>query len=245
MTHGEAMLALARTRIGEKYVNFLVPKNDPNWHGPWDCAEFMSWLVYQTGAVLYGCIDDAQDPATADAYTGAWQRDAGRKGTRIDAATAAATPGAMLLRYPPVPGTMGHIVLCDGTGGTVEAKGSRWGVCADKVSGRRWDIGVLIPGFSYPAATGFKLLGPAKLYRQGGTGMDPVTIRAIQRALARAGFDRGPGDGIFGGHTTRAVGAFQAVNRLVVDGEVGDRTARALHVGLHPRAAGRRETANA
>ena len=34
MTDGEKMLRLAETRIGEKYVNVLVPKNNKNWHGP-------------------------------------------------------------------------------------------------------------------------------------------------------------------------------------------------------------------
>jgi len=64
MTNGSEMLALARTRIGEKYVNVCVPKNNSNWHGPWDCAEFMSWLVYQVGGFLYGCFDDHGNPAT-------------------------------------------------------------------------------------------------------------------------------------------------------------------------------------
>ena len=42
---GAGLLRRAREHIGEKYVNVLVPKDDPNWKGPWDCAEFMSWLV--------------------------------------------------------------------------------------------------------------------------------------------------------------------------------------------------------
>jgi N-acetylmuramoyl-L-alanine amidase len=47
MATGAQLLALAETRIGEKYVNVQVPKDNPKWHGPWDCAEFASWLVYQ------------------------------------------------------------------------------------------------------------------------------------------------------------------------------------------------------
>jgi hypothetical protein len=43
---GAGLLRRAREHIREEYVNRLVPKDDPNWKGPWDCAEFMSWLVY-------------------------------------------------------------------------------------------------------------------------------------------------------------------------------------------------------
>ena len=49
----------------------------------WDCAEFMSWLVYQVGGVLYGCVDDKGDPATVEAYTGAWQTDLKKLGKRV------------------------------------------------------------------------------------------------------------------------------------------------------------------
>jgi hypothetical protein len=63
MPTGLGMLERARQHIGEDYVNVLVPKNNPNWRGPWDCAEFMSWLVYQEARILYGCIDDNSPPA--------------------------------------------------------------------------------------------------------------------------------------------------------------------------------------
>jgi hypothetical protein len=47
----------------------LVPKNNANWHGPWDCAEFMSWIVFQGAGILYGCVDDNANPASVEAYT--------------------------------------------------------------------------------------------------------------------------------------------------------------------------------
>ncbi len=97
---GSDIVALAKTRIGEKYVNVQVPKDDPTWHGPWDCAEFASWLVYQTAGILYGCTDDTTDPAKADAYTGAWKTDAAAKGRLVPVSEAAGTSGAFLLRYP-------------------------------------------------------------------------------------------------------------------------------------------------
>ena len=52
MVTGAQLLALAETRIGEKYVNVQVPKDNRHWRGPWDCAEFASWLVYQATGKL-------------------------------------------------------------------------------------------------------------------------------------------------------------------------------------------------
>jgi hypothetical protein len=132
MPHGRDIVKLANTRIGQPYVNVCVPKNNPNWRSPWDCAEFVSWLVYQAGGYLYGCVDNRGNPATTEAYTGAWQTDSEKLGKRIGWTDAAATVGAILLRYPPAPNSMGHVVVSDGRGGTIEAKGTTWGVCADK-----------------------------------------------------------------------------------------------------------------
>jgi N-acetylmuramoyl-L-alanine amidase len=42
MATGAGMVERARQHIGERYVNVLVPKNNADWKGPWDCAEFMS-----------------------------------------------------------------------------------------------------------------------------------------------------------------------------------------------------------
>jgi N-acetylmuramoyl-L-alanine amidase len=235
MTDGEKMLQLAKTRIGEKYVNGLVPKNNKNWHGPWDCAEFMSWLVYQVGGFLYGCLDDKADPATADAYTGAWKRDSDPKnlGIRVDPERAAATVGGILLRYPPAAGEMGHIVVCDGKGGTVEAKGKAYGVCHDKVSGRYWDTGVFLPNFAYgKSVTGLKLAEPTALYAIGRPNMKASVVKSIQRSLKEFGINPGPINGEYGPLTMAAVAAFQATKGIVVDGQVGPRTARRLKVDL-------------
>ena len=132
---GAGLVQRARAHIGEQYVNTQIPKDDPHWHGPWDCAEFVSWLVYQEAGTLYGCVDDTVPPAKADAYTGAWKADLDRLGKRVSVEEAAATVGGIVLRYPPGPGKMGHIAVCDGNGGTIEAKGRRYGVVADTVQG--------------------------------------------------------------------------------------------------------------
>lgn len=235
MATGADILALARTRINEPYVNRRVPKNDPDWHGPWDCAEFTSWLVYQVSERLYGCLDNSENPARADAYTGSWKADSRRLGQRISSRQAAGTVGAMLLRYPPQPGTMGHIAVSDGNGGTVEARGRAYGVVAYTASGRDWDTGVLIPWISYDgAAGGLVLEAPRLLYAIGREGMDPMVVERIQRSLQERGFDPGPIDGLFGHRTTSAVAAFQASLGLVVDGAVGPDTAGRLGISLEP-----------
>jgi hypothetical protein len=233
MSDGKKMLELAETRIGEKYVNVCVPKNNPNWHGPWDCAEFMSWLVFQVGGFLYGCVDNKADPATVEAYTGAWQTDSKKLGKRVPVAQAAATVGAVLLRYPPGPGMMGHIVVCDGKGGTVEAMGTAFGVRRGKVTGRIWDTGVLLPNFSYDDAQAeVAVEEPAILYAKGRPGMKKSVIKNIQRALKALGINPGPIDGDYGSQTVAAVAAFQATKGLIVDGQVGVQTAKRLKVEL-------------
>ncbi len=234
MPTGREMLELARKHIDEDYVNVVVPKDNPNWKGPWDCAEFMSWLVFQTTGSLYGCINDNARPSVADAYTGAWKQDSLSKGNRVPVDQAAATVGGILLRFPPEPGAMGHIVVCDGAGKTVEAKGHAFGVVEDTVHGRRWDTGVLIPGIEYDTNVApISPTAPEKtIFRQGGQNMNSDKVREIQRKLSEAGFDPGPIDGIYGPKTAAAVFAFQSVRGLVLDGEVGPQTAKELGVIL-------------
>lgn len=229
---GAGLLKRALQHIGEPYVNCQVPKDDPNWHGPWDCAEFVSWLVYQEANELYGCVDDNAPPAKADAYTGAWKSDLERLGKRVSVEEAAATTGGIVLRYPPGPGKMGHIALCDGKGGTVEAKGRRYGVIADTVHGRGWDAGILIPGIDYSPAAPVKVSPPAVIYAINAPNMDKAIVTQIQEALAAKGFDPGLVDGEFGPNTQTAVLRFQEAEGLTVDGEVGPETAGALGISL-------------
>ncbi len=233
MTDGEKMLKLAKSRIGEKYVNVCVPKNNKNWHGPWDCAEFMSWLVYQVGGFLYGCVNDGGDPATVEAYTGAWQTNSKKLGKRVPTTTAASTVGAILLRYPPAPGAMGHIVVSDGKGGTVEAMGKAYGVRRGKVSGRVWNTGVFLPDFSYGDGDGVVTIKePAVIYAVGRPGMKPSVVKAIKRALKEFGIDPGPINGEYDALTASAVGAFQATKGIIVDGQVGPQTVKRLKIDL-------------
>jgi hypothetical protein len=230
---GERILELARQHIGQKYIlGTLVPKNNPNWKGPWDCSEFVSWVVFQVAATLYGCDRDFGDPATADAYTGYWERDAKTLGTITTIEVAARTPGAAVLRIPQV-GATGHVVISDGTGGTVEAHSSKDGVIELKVSGRRWDLGILVPGIVYVQGSDVPVVPPSiTIYRLTTPMMCGEKVRQIQQALSAVGFDPGRIDGEFGPHTHAAVVAFQLARGLVPDGEVGPFTAAELGVSL-------------
>ena len=233
-TTGDALVKLGRKHIGEAYVlGALAPKDNARWKGPWDCAEFASWLVFQTAGALYGCASNTVEPSGADAFTGFWARDVERLGRAISIDEAARTPGAAVLRIPQ-PGAFGHIAISDGRGGTVEAHSTKLGVIASTIAGRRWDVGILVPGIDYSSRDAEPDSGgPAVVvYRLTQPRMTGGVIKPIQRALKARGFDPGPLDGEFGPMTHAAVVSFQAARRLVIDGEVGPATARALAVRL-------------
>lgn len=231
---GVQLLRLATRHVGEEYVlGAVAPKNNAQWKGPWDCAEFASWLVFQVAGKLYGCNRNSGDPATADAWTGFWARDARAKGKRISIEQAARTPGAAVLRIPKGK-VIGHIAIGDGKGGTVEAYDRKHGVIHSKISGRRWDLGILVPGIRYQEAAGVVEVKPPKrvIYRLRRPAMSGPRVKEIQRKLKQAGFHPGPLDGKYGSKTQAAVVAFQVSRGLVADGEVGPQTAKALRMRL-------------
>ncbi len=226
---GQKVLEVARKHVGENYVlGVLVPKNNAGWTGAWDCAEFASWLIFQASAILYGCDRDFGDPATADAFTGYWDRDAKSLGQIISIEHAARTPGAAVLRIPQI-GATGHIVISDGVGGTVEAHSPRDGVIQSALDNRRWDMGILVPGIVYTQGSVVPVPAPGGvIYRLATPMMTGEKVQEIQQALKAAGFDPGVIDGEFGPHTHAAVVAFQLSRGLIADGEVGPQTAAAL-----------------
>ena len=235
---GAEIVALASQHLGEKYVwGVLVPKNQPDWEGPWDCAEFMSWLIYQAATVLYGCNKDNGPPESADAFTGFWARDAKLKGNIISIKEAARTEGAAVLRLA-VDSTSegkipGHIVVSDGQGGTIEAHSTKEGVIRSTLSDRRWDMGILVPGVVYQQGLSVAIKLPTTIiYRWKRPLMTGTKVRDIQRALKKKGFSPGPIDGQYGRWTRAAVVAFQATSGMLADGEVGPRTAKALAIKL-------------
>ncbi|MNU87776.1 N-acetylmuramoyl-L-alanine amidase CwlA precursor [compost metagenome] len=223
---------LAMKHKGEKYVNVLVPKDNANWKGPWDCAELASWAVFQTAGALYGCNHNNAKPAAADAYSGAWVRDASN-GTlsRATQDVANNTAGVILIRRPPTPGAMGHVAISSGKGTTIEAAGVNLGVREGSVNGRLWHFFVLIPQLTY-VATDFRAK-PRQLPLLLEIKDPPMTgdlVKQVQQALSAKGVNPGVIDGEYGPHTAAAVQAFQTMNRLVADGVVGPATAKKLGV---------------
>jgi len=233
MATGQDIYNKAQEKQGKTYIEgTLVPKDQVNYSEPWDCAELCSWAVYQVAKILYGCTNDNAAPAHADAYSGAWKRDAESRGIIITTDTAAATVGAMVLRAP-TSDLGGHIVVSDGTGGTIEAKGKAWGVVKDTLHARRWDFGILVPGISYGIPAPIPIIAPATvIYRYTNPMMVSAKVGTIQQALTNAGFGTKGIDNIFGLNTLNAVINFQRANGLLTDGEVGPATAKALQVVL-------------
>lgn len=232
MTASSALVHLAESHIGERYLNVLVPKDNPDWGGPWDCAEFASWLVYQTTGRLYGCTDNQAPPYLADAYSGAWVRDVEQGTLRsVGLDQALNLPGVILIRRPPIPGAMGHIAVSDGQGGTIEAAGVGQGVRRKTVQGRTWQYYACIPELSY-TSTGYLepvVVEPFLLVLTQPNMSGPL-VREVQQALRNKGYSPGDIDGAYGPHTVAAVVAFQTASRLDADGVVGPKTARRLGV---------------
>jgi murein L,D-transpeptidase YcbB/YkuD len=226
---GRELLKLAIPHQGEKYVlGTIVPKNMVDYDGPWDCAEFASWLVYQLTVRLYGCANNSGDPDGADAYSGFWGRDVNKLGQKISVDQAAKIPGAVVLRLAGN-GLIGHVVISDGAGGTIEAHSTKTGVIASTMHGRRWDCGVLVPWITYePLDTQHPpLKKPGMIYRYMAPMMQGDKVKEIQRALGFVGKNV---DGFYGPKTYNAVKDFQRNQSLVADGEVGQQTATKLGI---------------
>lgn len=225
---GDDILALAAKHVGEKYVfGARAPMGEADWKGPWDCAEFASWCVYRSAGILFG-TEPRDDPLRADAYTGYWAQQARSAGAAVPLADALATPGALLLRYP-LPGAIGHIAFSDGTGGTIEAHSTKTGVIRGKAGGRRWDVGVMIPGIRYYRGDeDIAPTPPAGVIRLTHPLIRSTRVQKAQERLLELGYATGPADGIYGPQTAHSVAQFQAANGLVADGEIGPLTWKAL-----------------
>jgi hypothetical protein len=230
MTTGQQLFDTANKHVGEEYIlGVVVPKNNANWKGPWDCAELLSWAVFQLTQGLFGCTNDSADPRTADAYSGSWGDDGDRYHTKIPSEEAAVTTGAAVLRYP-TSSAFGHIVISDGKGGTIEAHSHNSGVINGSLHGRRWDTGVLVPWIEYGHAGGSVVIEAPKspIYFVTTPRMKGPKIKELQSKLKKAGFDPGIPDGVYGDMTAAAVRAFQLTVGLLPDSEYGPATDKKL-----------------
>ncbi len=226
---GKNIVNLALSRVGQEYVyGAKVDYTDPNHNGPWDCAELVTWAVYQATRILYGAYNNSIPTAAGSAYTGFWKEQALRDKRTISVEDAAYIPGAALVRHR---GRKGHIAISAGSKRTVEAHSRNKGVIRYDVFGRDWDFGVLVPGVNYrfesPVSTSnstsfiFKLTSPLTCDER---------IAEIQELLKQKGFFTGFVSGIYDDITELAVINFQVSAGLLVDGEVGTDTYRALRI---------------
>lgn len=232
MFEGRDILDTAEPHLNERYIfGARAELKNPDYKGPWDCAEFASWCVWQTYQILFGTTDWGGGP---DPYSGAWIDQARRAGTLISVEDAARTPGAILLRAKGE-GLVGHVAISDGEGGTIEARGTRYGVVRAPVAGRTWHHGCHIPGVRYtqnapvraePDVTVLKVAHPFLRGRY---------VEDVQKALRRRSFHPGTVDGVYGPQTARAVANFQLFKGLAPDSMVGPETAEALGLDWPPQ----------
>ncbi|MBN8944961.1 MAG: peptidoglycan-binding protein [Rhizobiales bacterium] len=235
---GQDVIDIGSTRLKQQYVlGAHVPLDNPNWQGPWDCAEFTSWCAYQAYGMIFGA-GNVTKVAKAEPYSGYWYAEARKKALVISPAEALKIPGAVLIRAP-APGKIGHVAFALGDNDrTLEARGAAFGVGIFKgAAGRSWSIGCLLPGVDYanglkppvlePPADKSPALPPGYFWLKT-PNFKGAAIVALQRALKAKAIDPGPFDGEYGPMTNAAVISFQLVKGLEVDGVVGPNTAGAL-----------------
>lgn len=233
---GQDVIDIGSTKIGQKYVlGAVVSLDNPNWKGPWDCAEFTSWCAYQAYGLIFGA-GGAKIPAKAEPYSGHWFADANKFGHVISAKSALNIPGASLIRAP-AKGKIGHVAFAIGDGDrTLEARGAAFGVgIFNGGAGRAWSIGCLLPGVDYAGVTTLPTgpiaaptPPPKDFFWLRMPNFKGSEIVALQKALRVNGVDPGPIDGEYGPMTNAAVISFQVMKELEVDGVVGPHTATTL-----------------
>ncbi len=231
---GADILQKARTRLGDAYVfGALTPVGAPDPR-VFDCSKLASWAVYQAAKLIYGADNDAGNPREGYGGTIYWNRDARSHGRIVSLEEAAASPGAAVLRLATA-SRCGHIVISDGLGGTVEAHSTAAGVIASTLHGRRWDLGILVPGVQYPRMQPNIPVTPptGPIYRLASPLMRSPVVQDIQEALNKwhgpPAWEPLEADGVYGPETELAVAAFQRCQgSLVADGEAGPATLKAL-----------------
>jgi peptidoglycan hydrolase-like protein with peptidoglycan-binding domain len=231
MFKGEDIVAVADDHVGERYVlGSIAPLANPNWKGPWDCAEFASWCAYQAYGVIFAV--HPPDPRNGESYSGWWYDDAIAQKRDLAVAEALGTLGVVLVRRPRTTGgrkRIGHVAISLGDNRTIEAKDAANGVAiVDGADQRQWHIGVKLPGVSYARARSHAYSEPSGLLHLEDPLMRSPSVATLQRALMTKGIDVAGIDGHFGRLTEAAVINFQIQEGLVADGVVGPETAAAL-----------------
>lgn len=224
MPTGQQLIELANKHRGEKYVfGARVNFKNPNYKGPWDCAEFISWAVYQVSGLLVGVKND-------DSYTGYWKDEIGRNCTQISVSEAKNTAGAVFLRFP-TKLRSGHIAFSDGKGKTIEAMDSMNGVRKGNVDGRDWDTALLINEFTYAKGEGIpQYVNDSKSHKLISPIQKASIIIKAKEALADFGIDAGEINDEYNQDMEIAIYNYQLMKGLVPDGIMGPKTMRSLEL---------------
>lgn len=241
MTLGMDVVKLAKTRIGEKYKNVAVPLKNPNYHGPWDCAEFATWCAFHAsgGKVILGYRSQH-----GEAHTTWWAEDAKKLGLVVSPKDASVNPGYFVMRLP-VGSKMGHIAICEGDGEhSIEANSTATGVGRFSLwktpsgSVRKWDFGIKLPTIQEIANLYAEQANPANWWLAASAKpTHDIRVAAVQDALNATNIATKV-DGLFTAGLATLIGKFQKREGLVVDGAVGGETAGALKLPwAHGRAA--------
>lgn len=149
MARGKDIIEEALKHIGEEYVlGADVPFDDPTYKGPWDCAEFCSWVVYQVSGIIIGCVDNNKPIKKLEPYSNGWYNDGMASANKIPYHEAVNTPGAVLVRKPSNE-RCGHVAFSQGNGKTIEAMNSKRDVTEGSPENRIWNVCFLIDGIDY------------------------------------------------------------------------------------------------
>jgi peptidoglycan hydrolase-like protein with peptidoglycan-binding domain len=95
-------------------------------------------------------------------------------------------------------------VISQGNGRTVEAHSTARGVIEGGVNGRRWSVGVLVPGIDVDVGDPAPPRRPPLVFRVTRPAMRGELVKGVQRRLRALGFHAGPIDGIYGPQTAAA-----------------------------------------
>lgn len=139
--YAEYLVKVLLPHQGEIYdLGAKVPKTNANWIGPWDCAEFVAWGIYQVSGRYVGCqfTNSPNGVRYMNAYTGWFGQQLPGCATKVDEEEAAETPGVIALRLSRGHGRMGHIAVTRGFNQTIEAASTRQGVRSKRLKGRTW-----------------------------------------------------------------------------------------------------------
>jgi hypothetical protein len=226
MVFATDFVALLMKQAGDRYSQKSRPSDSDPDPTAFDCASLVKW----------GCARLGVAPAVP---SGSWlqAQHCERHGTIVDVATATRTHGALLFRFAggdwrsPDPPADRHVAVSLGTGQTIEALGTDYGVGNFRVAGRVWSFGACVPGMRYTKppsapgsgpATGRAPAWPGLLYLQPPV-MRARGVREWQQQMA----DRGRRirvDGVYGPGSDAVCRAFQQEIGLRVDGIVGAQT---------------------